>query len=101
MSYIFLIINISAFLLCAYDKAASKFGKVKFRISERNLILFGFLFGATGMLLAMLIFRHKTKHVNFMTIMPILSLVQLLIYFILLFNIDALAGAVAPLFSGL
>ncbi len=55
-----LIMNITAFALYGSDKAKAK--KNKWRISERTLLLAGLFGGAVGALLAMKLFRHKTKH---------------------------------------
>lgn len=52
-----------AFALYAIDKAKARRGA--WRISEKALLLSGFLGGAVGALLAMQLVRHKTKHPYF------------------------------------
>lgn len=52
-----------AFFLFALDKWFAK--RRKWRIRERTLLICLLLFGAPGGLLAMVLFRHKTKHTSF------------------------------------
>ena len=56
--YLFLIINVIAFILIAYDKNLAK--NHKRRIPERTLLLFVLIGGTIGSGVAMQIFRHKT-----------------------------------------
>lgn len=49
------------------------------RIPERTLLLLCALFGALGGLLAMLLFRHKTRKWKFRILVPVLGVVQLFI----------------------
>lgn len=55
--------SLVAFVLYGIDKGKAKRGA--WRISEKALLLSGFLGGAVGALLAMQLFRHKTKHFYF------------------------------------
>lgn len=63
--YLLVIIAMSAisFLLYASDKSRAK--KKRRRIRESTLLSIGFFGGAIGALLAMKLFRHKTKHTYF------------------------------------
>mgnify|MGYP003294514350 FL=1 len=54
------VISLIAFVLYFADKKKAQ--KNKWRIKEATLLGFGFFGGAVGALLAMKIFRHKTKH---------------------------------------
>ncbi len=54
------VISLIAFVLYFADKKKAQ--KNKWRIKEATLLGFGFFGGAIGALLAMKIFRHKTKH---------------------------------------
>lgn len=54
------VISIIAFVLYFADKKKAQ--KNKWRIKEATLLGFGFFGGAIGALIAMKIFRHKTKH---------------------------------------
>ena len=62
-------INLIAFILYGADKAKAKRGA--WRIPEAVLIGIAFLGGAAGAWLAMLIFRHKTRHVKFRILVPL------------------------------
>ena len=55
--------SVVAFALYAADKKRAKRGA--WRITEKALLLTGFLCGAPGALLAMHTLRHKTKHFYF------------------------------------
>lgn len=57
--YLFFI-SLTAFFLYWNDKLRAK--KNKWRIRESTLLCFGAFGGAAGALLAMKLFRHKTKH---------------------------------------
>ena len=56
---VFAIGNVLAFLLYGTDESRARRGA--WRISEKALLLTGFLVGAPGALLAMQLFRHKTR----------------------------------------
>lgn len=56
--WIFVIVNTFSFCMYGLDKFFSI--RVRQRISEKTLLLCSFFFGATGSLLAMYIFHHKT-----------------------------------------
>lgn len=67
MQYLLLLyalMSILAFIQYALDKflAKARFGV---RLREARLLIFGFFGGAVGALLAMLLFRHKTRHKSF------------------------------------
>lgn len=59
MELIFIPLNVLALILFGYDKLQAKYGGR--RIPERILLGLGFL-GGIGSLLAMVFFRHKTRH---------------------------------------
>ena len=61
------------------DKQRAK--KRKWRISERNLWVVSFCFGAIGTTVGMIIFRHKSKHPAFSLGLPILAAIQVFITF--------------------
>ncbi len=54
------VMSVLAFVLYGVDKAKAK--RHAWRISEAALLLVGFFGGAIGALVAMSVFRHKTKH---------------------------------------
>ena len=75
-------INAVALLLCAVDKVRARAGK--WRVPEGTLMLSAALGGAAGLLLAMLLLRHKTLHKKFTLGVPAILLAQLaLAYFLL------------------
>lgn len=79
MIYYYIIINIIAFLIYGIDKR--KAIKKKWRISEKTLLGISFLGGSMGSILAMFIFKDKTKHYQFLILVPLSSLIHIyLIY---------------------
>jgi uncharacterized membrane protein YsdA (DUF1294 family) len=74
---LFLIVNLLAFFLTGSDKylAVNK----KFRIPERTLLAIAFCGGSVGLLLAMLIFRHKVKKTSFIITFLVIFLLQLVL----------------------
>lgn len=69
------IINIVAIILTLHDKRAARLHH--WRIKERTLLLFSALGGSVGMLVTMLMIRHKTKHAKFMVGIPAIMALQL------------------------
>jgi uncharacterized membrane protein YsdA (DUF1294 family) len=57
--YAFVILNLLAFLITAYDKRLAIANKK--RISEETLLTFAAVGGTIGSALAMYLFRHKTS----------------------------------------
>ena len=73
----FVSISVISFLLFGLDKW--KATQNKSRISEFTLLLFSFLGGSLGSLLAMLIFRHKISKTSFKIKFGLIVLAQILI----------------------
>ena len=71
--YVF--INIVAFAMYGADKYFAK--KDMWRISEKALIGVAAMGGAFGAFAGMEIFRHKTKHLKFTVLLPVLMAVHL------------------------
>ncbi len=70
-----------AFLLCAVDKLCARKGA--WRVPEAALMLSAVLGGSAGLLLGMLLFRHKTRHKQFLFGVPLILLCQLIaVYFL-------------------
>ena len=63
-------INLLGFVLYGVDKAKSKH-KGSRRIPERTLLWVARLGGGLGCWLGMMLFRHKTKHIRFMILVPL------------------------------
>ncbi len=65
-------VNVISIILMTYDKIISKRENVKLRIPEKTLLWLIILGGALGTLLIMLLMRHKTKHLSFKILAPLL-----------------------------
>lgn len=72
-----IIINILSFILYGIDKL--KAIKKKERISEKTLILIGILGGSIGSLIGMNLFRHKTKKLKFITSLPLILIIHIIV----------------------
>lgn len=79
MSNYLIFINLLAFITYYVDKKLAK--RKKFRISEKCLFFLSFMGGSIGSLLAMYIFRHKTKKKKFL----IINIISLIFWLILTF----------------
>ena len=75
------IMSVVAFVLFGLDKRYAKNGHR--RISEMMLLFIAGLGGSVGALLAMLIFRHKTRKRLFKLGVPLIMVVQALIIWII------------------
>lgn len=89
MEFIFLfylaIINIVSFSIMGIDKTKSK--KHKYRISENMLIGLSVFGGAVGLLIGMVVFKHKTSKNKFYIGVPILYIVNQIMILIIFNNI--------------
>jgi len=74
----FIILNLFSFIVVGYDKYQSK--NRGWRVAERNIFLMAIVGGAIGIFGGMRLFRHKTKHRKFSYGIPILMIINLLIY---------------------
>ena len=80
--YIF-IINIIYFILMVIDKRAAK--NNMYRIPEKVFFTLSILLGSLGTYIGMYKFRHKTKHLSFKILIPVLLIVNIIcIYYIFL-----------------
>lgn len=71
----FFIVNGIAFVLTGYDKYLAV--KNKRRIPENTLFTAAFFGGSIGLLLAMLLFRHKTSKSSFIIKFGVIFLFQI------------------------
>lgn len=67
-------INLVAFIVTVTDKNKAKKGK--WRIKESTLFIVALLGGAAVMYLTMLAVRHKTLHLRFMLMLPVIAVVE-------------------------
>ncbi len=72
------IINIIGFLVMGIDKYKAKMGY--HRIPENTLFSFTILGGGIGTIAGMYVFRHKTKKRKFTIGMPLILILEILIY---------------------
>lgn len=78
------LINLFTFLLYGLDKWYAR--THRYRISERMLLLLALFGGSAGALLGMYGFRHKTKHLQFVILVPMMLLLHVLILMKFLFG---------------
>lgn len=78
------LINLYTIILMGYDKHLSKKSH-GFRVPENSFYLLGVVFASLGVLLGMLLFRHKTQHRSFQLI-PLLIPIQAYILYWLITN---------------
>ena len=71
-------INIISFLTYGFDKYSAI--KNKQRIPEKVLIMLSIVGGSIGSILGMIIFHHKTKKIKFITLNPLILIIQLILY---------------------
>ncbi|WP_245583856.1 DUF1294 domain-containing protein [Paenibacillus terrigena] len=75
---VYLLMNIISYQVMAADKVRAK--KYRQRVPERTLFTLAALGGGLGSMLAMQRKRHKTKHWSFRLGMPLLFLVNVIVY---------------------
>lgn len=71
------VINIIAFAMMGIDKR--KAIKHMWRIPEKSLFMSAILLGSVGAIAGMQVFRHKTKHMQFVIGMPLILVLQIAI----------------------
>lgn len=74
----FILINLISFVMYCIDKKRAK--NHKWRISENALILSCVFGGSIGGLLGMKIFHHKTKHKKFTIGVPVILILQIILF---------------------
>jgi len=72
-----LVISISGFIIMGIDKGKAK--SKERRVSEGTLMTISFLGGAIGVLIGMLIFKHKTNKNRFRLGIPLLYIINQII----------------------
>ena len=75
-------LSVVGFAAMGLDKRRAVKGK--WRISEKSLLLIAFLGGGIGSYLGMRHYRHKTKHLSFRLLLPILAFADLLLLYYLI-----------------
>lgn len=83
---LFVLMNLVTFLLFRKDKKKAE--KKAFRIPEKDLLWFSFLFGALGGMLGMVLYHHKTRKPKFYILVPLFAILQLVLI-ILVFRLGS------------
>ena len=79
--YIYLaVINVIAVIVTVHDKNAAQKGA--WRVKERTLMLISALGGAPAMYLTMLTIHHKTRKHLFMIGIPVIFVLELILFFV-------------------
>ncbi len=76
------VIQLIAVIITVIDKKNSVKGK--WRVREKTLLLTALFGGASSMYIAMLIIRHKTKHIKFMLLLPLMIVLHTIVLYIIL-----------------
>lgn len=62
--------------------------KNKYRISEKTFFIIAFLLGSIGVYTGMYTFRHKTKHITFTVLIPVIFIINIItVYLIFKYNL--------------
>lgn len=69
------VMSVFLFAMMGIDKGKARRGR--WRIPEKTLFVFALLGGAVGGTAGMFLFRHKTKHLSFRLLFPLLAAAQL------------------------
>ncbi|MCH5270052.1 MAG: DUF1294 domain-containing protein [Lachnospiraceae bacterium] len=78
----FICVNLTGFCLMGIDKR--KAIKGAFRIPEATLFIVALIGGSIGSILGMYTFRHKTRHLLFVYGMPVILILQIILFLLLL-----------------
>lgn len=73
-----LVINIISVIVTVYDKYRAVHNQ--WRVKEATLLLLSFLGGSISMYITMHIIRHKTKKLKFMLGIPLIIVLQFIIF---------------------
>lgn len=79
-----IVINLVTAFVYFIDKQNAK--KKLYRVSEKTLITLALIGGSIGALVAMFVFRHKTKHLFFTLGVPLILFLQFALAYFLIFR---------------
>ncbi len=77
-------INLVTFLFFGFDKMRATSGGSLRRVPEKTLWILSLVGGSLGALLAMNLFRHKTKKLSFQAVLALILALQVILVFYLL-----------------
>lgn len=72
-----LVINIISFVTMYHDKQKAR--NSQWRVPERNFFLLAIAGGSLGIFFGMRLFRHKTKHLSFKVVIPVIFFIQIVL----------------------
>lgn len=75
-----LAINSIAYITMSVDKSRAERRRTRHRVPEKNLFLLAAVGGALGIWISMYTRRHKTKHRSFVIGVPLLLVLNVLVY---------------------
>ncbi len=75
------LVNVIAFFMYWSDKRNAKKGR--WRIPEKTLLGIALFGGSLGALLGMYLFRHKTRHLKFIILLPLFLLIHIAIAYMI------------------
>ncbi len=79
-------INLLGFILMKLDKYYAI--KKQYRISEKTFFIIALLLGSIGVYAGIYTFRHKTKHLSFTVMIPVLFILNIIsVYYIFKYNL--------------
>ncbi len=73
-----LLINLFGFFIMWLDKTKARKGS--WRIAEKTLFIVTAIGGGIGTILGMYIFRHKTQKINFIIGLPIITILEIILF---------------------
>lgn len=77
-----IVLNIFGFVLVSLDKYKAK--NRLWRIPERSFFILSILGGSIGVYIGLFVFNHKTRNWYFMTLIPLIIIIQtVFIYYLL------------------
>lgn len=76
-----IIVNLTALVLYGYDKYCAR--THRWRISEKALLTSAIIGGSAGAYVGMMAFRHKTRHKMFQISIPLLLIMQTIIFLLI------------------
>ncbi len=79
-----IVINLIGFALMGIDKRRAV--KNAFRVPEATLFAIAFAGGCIGVILGMLLFRHKTRHLYFKIGLPVILFLQVVLLVFLIMS---------------
>lgn len=83
----FIFINLFGYFIMWYDKKMAI--KRNPRVAEKTIFTICLILGSIGVFLGMYKFRHKTKHITFTVLVPVIFILNIFtVYYILQYGIS-------------